>query len=128
MSLDRKAFLAALARQVVAVDVPEFGTIHFREMSLRERAAFHAKLFGTDNKNVITPQDWAVNLIAASVCDADGKLWFSDDDAVELWDQSQTKLGALVVHAERVNGLGATSQADAEKNSEPALTNTSATK
>lgn len=127
MSLDRSALLAALARQIVEVDVPEIGgAVHFREMSVRERVEFNKRCFGEDGKGTISPQGWALALVAASVCDADGNPLLSEDDAAALWDQSETKLGALARHAERVNGLGPAAIVDAEKNSKRTAKNTPA--
>ena len=126
MSFDRNGLLAALRRQVIAVDVPEIGgTVHVKEMSVRERTEFNKKCFGTDGKATISPQAWALALVATCLCDEAGDPLLSDEDAEVLWDQSELKLAAIARHAERLNGLGPSAVTDAEKNSRPAAKSSS---
>ena len=128
ITLDRAGLLAALARPVVKVEVPELeGTVYMREMSVRERRDFQKMWFGDETKKAnFTNQDFAIGLVARTICDADGVLLFSESDAETLWDMSEVKLGLLLEQAQRINGIGAAAADDAEKNSEPITKSTSA--
>jgi hypothetical protein len=123
MSLDRDGLLAALKRKVEAVEVPEMGTVHFREMTVRERTEFNKRLLDDTGKIKLSQQEWDAYIAAASISDAEGNLFFTDD---QLFDQSAVLVGTLARHAERINGLGTAASADAEKNSGKTAKSTSA--
>lgn len=125
MSLDRNALLAALNRQVVAVEVPDLGgEVRLREMTVKERSDLQRRIIGQDGKFTMTQQEWDAAIFAATVCDEDGAPLCTEEEVLAM---SAVKVAAVAREAEKLNGFGATATADAEKNSKPTRKSTSAT-
>ena len=125
--LSRESLLAHLARPVVKVDVEALGeTAYMREMSAADRLALGQRFFG-DGKADVTPFDWNVALICRTLCDEQGNLWLTEDDAKQMFGEGRASvLEALVTEANRINAMGKDAVASAEKNSEATQNSTSA--
>lgn len=115
--MNREELLAAVACQVHLTPVPGVGDVYIRDMSVQDRVKFNQACFGEDGKGVVSPQAWAVELISRTAADASGALLFSAADIEVLWTCSEQKLTPLLRACEKVNGVGAGSSSDAEKNS-----------
>jgi hypothetical protein len=109
MTLDKAAVLAAIVVRPVPFDLPGFGTIYLRPWDVGERLAFREWVGGVkDNLPAVYRR-----MVAASVCDADGKLLFADADLVAM---SGASAEAIAGRVNEINRIGAT---DPKKDTSP---------
>ncbi|CAJ8906377.1 hypothetical protein ISF62_18215 [Burkholderia pseudomallei] len=103
------------------VDVPEWGgAVIIRTMTGTQRDAYEASLMkrGPTGAYEVDTVNMRAKLIAYTAVDDAGALLFdSAADVAELAGKNAAALERLFVVAQRLNGLAATSTADAEKNS-----------
>ena len=97
-TLSRDAILAAGARPVTPVEVPEWGgTVCLRPLSGSEVSDAYADGAASD---VITQR-----LVAMSICDADGKRIFTAADAPALFDKGYAGLKPLISKTLEINRM-----------------------
>jgi hypothetical protein len=108
--------LAAADRpQPVRVQVPEWsGFVYVREMTAGERDRYEKQLIDSRAGGPFLPRAW---LAVLTICDAEGKRLFADDQAGEIAKRSAAALDRVFDAASALNGLGAGDIEDAEKNS-----------
>jgi hypothetical protein len=110
--LTREQFLAESDLQRKPVDVPGFGTVVLREMSVGERLDFRRKWLaqtngagGGDERDTVL----SLALVAASLCVPDGSPMFADDEIHEavavLRRKSQRTVETLQRAFIAINGL-----------------------
>lgn len=116
------AFLAALVeRRVEEVrDVPGMGgPVYLRELSVGEREALSARVFGADGALKASAGRWNMAVVLATLCDAEGQriAWTEEQEARAHAEGSQVVLERILPVALRINGLGKAAEEEAEKNS-----------
>jgi hypothetical protein len=101
--LDRAAIIAAqdLRRELVAV--PEWGgEVYIRVMTSAEKD----KLDEANNLDgKLRWEGYRARLLAATICDGDGKLLFGLAEASELMGKSAAAVDRLLDVAQRLNGV-----------------------
>ena len=96
--LGRDAILSADDMGHVPVNVPEWGgSVHVRMLTARQRDAFELWVSGDTKENI------RARLAVLCVCDADGKLLFSDDDADALGEKSGSAMDRIFDAAADLN-------------------------
>lgn len=109
--LNREAFLAAPAPEVVPVDLPALGgRVFVRELTAGERDRFETEHARSQNS------DFRAKLMAACVCDESGKRLFTDADAKKLANLPASHVEGLVRKIIEVNALSDQDVEDLEKN------------
>lgn len=107
--------LGAADRRVEPVEVPEWGgTVYVRTMDGLERDNFDAASLGADDRTNLA--NYRARLVAATACDADGKLLFTASQALELGRKSSPAIIRVFVAAQQINLMGPFA-AEAKKNS-----------
>jgi len=97
----------------VPVDLPELGgRVYVREMTAAERDKFDEDLRDDGGK---LKDGYRAQLVAATVCDADGKLLFRPEQAAELANRGAALVVKLARVAAKVNALTAEAVEDAKK-------------
>lgn len=103
------------------VDVPEWGgSVVVRAMTGTQRDAYEQSLMrrGPTGAYEVDTLNMRAKLVANTAIDEGGALLFDPRaDLATLAGKSAAALERLFVVAQRLNGLGTNSQADAEKNS-----------
>jgi|GEM_PF-2377722 len=95
------------------VDLPELGgRAYVREMTAAERDQFDEELRDESGK---LRDGYRARLVAATACDADGKLLFRPEQAQELATRGAALVVKLARVAARVNALTAEAVEDAKK-------------
>ncbi|RQV39119.1 hypothetical protein DF027_21265 [Burkholderia cenocepacia] len=116
MALNRDQILCALDLPVESVGVPEWGGDVL--VSVMSGAARDALM-----NTLATPQSssrFQAIMIASTVVDERSKPIFSADDVEALAGKNPDVMARVVAVAMRMNGIGQTAVAEAEKNSEAA--------
>jgi len=107
--LSREAILAAGQRQVVTVEVPEWGgAVCLRPLSGSEVSAVYA--CEDADRSRITER-----LVAMSICDEAGKRLFGIDDAPALFDKGYSGLQPLIAKTLEINRMTAEAVTAARK-------------
>ncbi|MBK5206125.1 MAG: hypothetical protein JJD98_12180 [Polaromonas sp.] len=113
--LSKSAILGASDLKHEDVDVPAWGgSVRVRTMTGAERDEFRASLSAIDSKDI---GKFSAALLAVTLIDEAGDRLFSSDDIAALQAKSAKSLDEPASVAMRLNGLGAGSVEDAEKNS-----------
>ena len=106
--------LAALDLAHEDVPVPEWGgTVRIKTMTGAARDAFEASLVQEGGKRDFT--NLRARLLAHAIVGEDDQPVFSAADVDALGQKSAAALDRLYDVAQRLNGIGTTAQADAEK-------------
>jgi len=110
MILNREAILGAADIEKKLVNVPEWGgDVYVKGLTGSERDKFEAGIIeqrGTQQKmNLVNIR---AKLCAFSICDADGKRLFSEEDISALAKKSAAALSRVFVVAQKLSGLGDT--------------------
>ena len=120
MILNKTQILEALDLKSEAVDVPEWnGSVLVRTMTGADRDAFEASLIVTQLDGTRKPNmtNMRAKLVALTVVDDSGSLVFGVSDVDRLALKSASALERVFTAAQRINGLGAQAEGNAEKNS-----------
>lgn len=105
--------LAAPISAPTPVDLPELGgRVFVREMTAAERDQFDEGIRDDSGK---LRDGYRAQLVAATVCDADGKLLFRPEQAAELAGRGASLVVKLARVAARVNALTAEAVEEAKK-------------
>ncbi len=130
MPLSREAILSAddLPRELVAV--PEWGgDVYVKTLGGTERDAYEQSLIkGKGRKREMSLDDARAKLCAASICDENGTVLFTERDVGALGRKSSKALDRVFAVAQRLSGI---SDADVEElvgNSQTPLDGGSTTK
>jgi hypothetical protein len=98
------------AAKPVPVDTGEWGTLHLRVMTGAERDAYEARVYRDRDEESgawIRPDNLRAHLLVRTVCDADGKRVFEDDDVDALGEADSRLIDALHRKSLDLNRLGA---------------------
>lgn len=107
--LSRDQILAAGRRDVITIDIPEWGgSVCLRPLSGAEVTAIYAD--ETRDRTAITQA-----VVAASICDESGDRLFAPADAPALFDKAYAGLSALTSKALEINRLTAEASTAAGK-------------
>lgn len=97
------------------VDCPEWGgTVFVRTLSAAERDRWEIRCEDLKTKGLLS--NVRASLLVLTLCDADGKLLFTENDAVELGKKSAAVVDRLFDVARRLNGIGQEQVEAAKKN------------
>lgn len=99
--LDKAALLAALTPTITDTEVEGFGAVRLRQVSVAESDRLRSV-----TKDAKTP-DFGLQLIIASMVDADGAPLLTADDLPTLQSASDMKIAKLVERVLEVNGYKA---------------------
>lgn len=121
-SLTREQILAAIDQKIEAVEVPEWGgTVYVRNLTGKARDAFESSRYKMVNgKPEIIHQNTRAALLAASLCNAEGLLIFTQQDIEALGEKNGAVLDRLFDVAQRLAGMRAKDQEERAKNSDSA--------
>lgn len=117
--LSKAEILDALDLKTEIVEVPEWGgAVTVRTMTGADRDAFEEQLVrvGPDGKREPDLRNMRAKLVALTVIDENGDRMFNEDDIRALTAKSAAALARVADAAQRLNGLGADSVEEAEKN------------
>lgn len=117
--LSKAAILTAKDIKTEVVDVPEWGgAVTVRMMTGADRDAFENSVVVTDSKGNRKTDLTNVRskLIAMTVVDEAGELMFTAGELDAIGRKSASALDRIAVVARRLNGMGADSVENAEKN------------
>lgn len=104
MALTKEQILAAKDDRITSVEVPEWGgTVCLRAMSVGERDRYENEFIKNKDKGV---DNFRTKFLAATICDEDGKLLFSQQDVQELSKKSITVMQRLWNESMKHNALG----------------------
>lgn len=113
--LSRDAILQADDLERELVPVPEWGgSIYVRALSGAERDAFETSLVKErtirrgrrrETTREMDMKNLRARLCALTICDADGKRLFTDDDIADLGNKSAAALQRVFEVAQRLSGL-----------------------
>jgi hypothetical protein len=119
MTLTKDQILECNDLKSEAVSVPEWsGSINVRMMNGTDRDAFEKGLVivGPDGSRTPNYSDMRARLVALTAVDDDGNRIFSDEDVALLARKSAAALDRVCLVAQRLNGIGAAAEEEAEKN------------
>ena len=128
MMLTRDQILEAPDLKTEAVQVPEWGgSVLVRSMNGADRDAFEASMITTLPDGTRKPDmaNMRAKLVALTVVDEAGNRLFDITDVARLALKSASALERVFNAAQRLNGMGPTAEADAEKNSAAGLSESS---
>ncbi len=112
-ALDRSAILGVHDREVVAIEMPEWGgRVYLRSITAAVREKWEIAISGEARRVNIR----AKYLILA-LCNEDGDLLFDDNDILKLDEKAAAPMERLFDVALRMNGMHPDSAAELEKNS-----------
>lgn len=114
MALTRDQILSApdAAASMESVDVPEWGgTVCVRVMTGTERGRFE------EANRLARRETIRARLAAATLCDEEGQLLFTDDDLHALGQRSSVALDRVFNAALRLNAIGPGAVEESAKNS-----------
>ena len=123
MSNDKTNLLAALACQVVAVQVEGFGELRLRQLTVEQTDAARARASAKD----AAPSDFGLYLLLVAATDTAGAPLFDDADIPALRAASGTKVNKLVERVLQVNGYAAGEEGSEAGNAAAATNGASAT-
>jgi len=121
--LNRDSILNARDFGLKEVEVPEWGgTVYLRKWSAKDRNAYIAKSVNVDEggaqvnyETIFDSQVWAV---AMSICDEDGKRFFTDEELDLLAAKNGDVIQRLCGEVFKLNGLAEKSIEEAAENFE----------
>ena len=128
MMLTRDQILEAPDLKTEAVIVAEWGgSVLVRSMNGADRDAFEASMITTLADGTRKPDmaNMRAKLVALTVVDEAGNRLFDITDVARLALKSASALERVFNAAQRLNGMGPTAEADAEKNSAAGLSESS---
>lgn len=101
--LTKELVLGANDRPLEKVEVPQWGGhVYVRTMSARERDRFETSWTGDKSKDF---DNLRARMAVATVCDKEGQLLFSPEDAEALGQKSAQALDVLAEVMQRLNGI-----------------------
>jgi len=106
--ISKDAFVAKDDAEYVHVDVPAWGMVRLKSLTGRARDIYYSTQFETkDGEPEFRMQDSAARLLALSLCDEEGNLWFADpEEGVRvLREKSSGALQKAFEAAMKLNGL-----------------------
>ena len=106
--LSREEILNASDIQIELVHVPEWGgDVYVRGMSGAERDQFEATVIsvGVGSDRSVNLENIRAKLCAMTICDAEGKKYFSSSDIKDLSKKSAIALQRIFTVAQRLSGL-----------------------
>jgi hypothetical protein len=98
-------------KNVIQVDVPEWGETYIRQLSVAERLKFWTGLESVDHVGVY--------LLLYCLCDRDGKRLYGDDDFNEIADRNAIVVDRVASVAGAHSHLTRNAVDEAKKNCEP---------
>ena len=106
-SLTREQILAAIDQKIEAVAVPEWnGTVYVRNLTGKARDRFERSRFKLVGKEVeVIHENTRASLLAASLCNEQGLLLFTEADIEALGEKNGAVLDRLFDVAQRLSGL-----------------------
>lgn len=105
MSLTRDQILSANDRKVIAVDIPEWGgQVYVRSLNAREALKHDAELKALSEQQAETEAVLAAQL-ATYLCDENGSLMFTKEQASGLLDRNPVALKRIVKAGMVANGF-----------------------
>jgi hypothetical protein len=119
MTLSKDEILEAQDLKTETVPVPEWGgSVNVRMMNGLDRDAFEAGLVivGEDGSRKPNYRGMRARLVALTIVDDAGNRLFEDEDVERLSLKSAAALERVAAVAQRLNGLGAKAEEEAEKN------------
>lgn len=116
--LTREQILAAVDQKIEEVHVPEWdGTVFIRNMTGKARDRFDRSRFKLVGKEVeLIHENTRAALLAATLCDHEGKLIFSEADVAALGEKNGAVLDRLFEISQRLSGLRKEDVEDRAKN------------
>lgn len=107
--LSKSDILSAVDTKTELVAVPEWGgEVYVRGMSGLERDAFETSIVQQRGKSQsVNLSNIRAKLCAASICDENGKLLFTQGDVSELGKKSAIALQRVFEVAQKLSGIGA---------------------
>jgi len=104
MTLNREQILSAKDREIIVLDIPEWG------------GEVRLMAFSGGSAESISPEDSISKVVALSIIDDNGNLVFSEEDIDALKTRSARVLKRVFDEALKLNGLGDNAIEDATKN------------
>jgi len=104
MTLNREQILSSKDREIIVLDIPEWG------------GEVRLMAFSGGSAESISPEDSISKVVALSVVDDDDNLVFSEEDIDALKTRSARVLKRVFSEALKLNGLGDSAIEDATKN------------
>lgn len=121
--LAKENILAAADLPTEDVPVPEWsGTVRVRTMTGADRDGFETSLIAVDEEGKRRPnmENMKAKLVALTLVDEAGNRMFTIEEVGHLAGKSAAALDRIFTVAARLNGIGASAEDAAAKNSEPA--------
>lgn len=116
----KEQILNSIDFDVKDVDVPRWGTIRLREMTVEDRLALTARNKNGEKLEGMEAVEFLCDIIATSAVNEDGSLMFTMDDVKQLTSKSYKNIMLLADEAMILSGLKAEEGkdviAEAEKN------------
>lgn len=104
-ALTRDVILGLRDREIVAVDVPEWGgVVYVRSLTAAERDRWEHGLEA--ERGTLGFANVRASLAALSICDQDGNRLFADGDTTLLAEKNALPLDHIFAACQRLNGLG----------------------
>ena len=114
--LTREAILGARDREIVAVEVPEWGgTVLVRGLSAAQKDAFELSVTGLSGRER-NLENLRARLCALCIVDAEGRTLFEEADVAALGERSATAIERVFAVARRLSGLNDADVAELAKN------------
>lgn len=115
-NLTREEVLTANDAGCEKVELPEWGgVVYVRKLSAAEFPEMEA-IIQARKENKLSNKDGLLNICILTVCDAEGKRFFTDDDKPELEKRTFQALQKCANAAMEVNGWSMSEQEDMEGN------------
>ena len=114
-AISKEAFLSSFTRQIIPVDTPA-GPVHIRNLTEDEYGALNRDALKNGKPNPAFNQLHRRRLVAAVLCDEEGRPWFKAGEADQLRQLGAGTVNAIYQAAVAHCGLGASE--DPEKNLE----------
>ena len=121
--LTRDQILKAKDRKTETVDVPEWGgSVRVRVMTGAEKDAWEQAIYKVKGEGIeVNAENFRAMLVARTLSDENGPMYFSDDDIRALGRKSSVALDRLYVVARRLNRITPEDREELSKNSDPGL-------
>jgi len=117
--LNKDQILEASDLQTFSVSVPEWGgDVQIRSMTGADRDEFESSLVKVDAAGNRSPDmsNHKAKLVAMTLVDESGNRMFTHDDVARLATKSSAALNRVYEAAQKLNGIGAAAESNAEKN------------
>ena len=110
--------------EYIELDVPAWGEVRLKSLTGTARDSYYREQFKEKNgEDEFQVEDSSARLLALSLCDEKGKLWFSNSNkGVEVLRQKSARCLQIAFDAAmKLNGLSEEEIEDAKKDSAPTV-------